>query len=89
MNKSTTTTLFDRLSTRGYQQETHSSYSRHSRLLTLPKEDINEIIDISEINKDQEFLKYIKQKNIDIAKGQIEAIEQLLKFVKNSYPFLY
>ncbi|GBB83865.1 hypothetical protein RclHR1_10520003 [Rhizophagus clarus] len=54
-----------------------------SRTSKLPKEDINEIIDISEINKDQEFLKYLKQKNIEIAKNQIEAIKQLLKFVKN------
>ncbi|PKY49746.1 FtsJ-domain-containing protein [Rhizophagus irregularis] len=54
-----------------------------SRSTKLPKEDINEIIDISEIKKDQEFLNYIKQKNIEIAKNQIGTIKQLLKFVEN------
>ncbi|CAI2164419.1 11579_t:CDS:10 [Funneliformis geosporum] len=77
-----TTSSFNRLLMREYQS--HSSYSRHSKIPTLPKVDINEIIDLSEINKDQEFLRYIKQKNIDIAKSQIKAIEQLLNLVKNS-----
>ncbi|CAG8597958.1 13123_t:CDS:10, partial [Funneliformis caledonium] len=55
----------------------------YQQIPTLPKEDINEIIDISEIKKDQGFLEYIKRKNIEIAKNQIEAIQQLMKFVDN------
>ncbi|CAI2185435.1 14363_t:CDS:10, partial [Funneliformis geosporum] len=77
MNKSTlspTTTSsssLNQLLTQDYQQ------------IPTPKEDINEIIDFSEINKDQGFLEYIKRKNIEIAKDQIEAIKQLMKFVDN------
>ncbi len=75
---------------------TTTSSSSLNQLLTqdyqqmpiLPKEDINEIIDISEINKDRGFLEYIKRKNIEMAKNQIEAIEQLLNFVDNPYPLL-
>ncbi|CAG8476762.1 6581_t:CDS:10 [Funneliformis caledonium] len=83
-NKSTLSPKTKSSLNRLFMREFQSSYSRNSKIPTLPKEDINEIIDISEINKDQKFLRYIKQKNIEIAKSQIKAIEQLLNLVKNS-----
>ena len=84
----TSSSSINRLLTQDNRQSTTSLYSSQlPRSPKLPKEDINEIINISEFNKDQGFLKYIKQKNIEIAENQIEAITQLLKFVENPYPF--
>ncbi|RIA82011.1 FtsJ-like methyltransferase-domain-containing protein [Glomus cerebriforme] len=82
LSPTTTSSLsINRILAQDRQESTTSLHS--SQLSRLPKEDINEIIDISEISKDKEFLKYIKQKNIEIAENQIEAIKQLLKFVEN------
>ncbi|CAG8832119.1 25289_t:CDS:2, partial [Racocetra persica] len=52
------------------------------------QKDVNEVVEFNEMNQDEDFIDYLKMSNMKIAIKQTEALEELLKYISNPYPFI-